>query len=345
MGPMVPSGAAAPQEPSSRPAHEGAHVRRSSALAGLAGLVIAAALVAWSLQRAGGARFLESLATVSPWILLPALLCEATVQAAKAARWTGLLAPIQRVSFASALRAVLVGGMATHVIPLRLDEVLRAKVLGDAEGIPPATVLGTVAVDRIIEILALGTLLGLVAATSTLPPPLEAGLLVAWVAFVVGAAGLLGFVLAEERLSALLLRIPMLRRLQPLAREMASGLRSLPRGRALARVLGGILAEWTATIALYGFVLLGFGLTPPTSVPLTLAVGGAAAYGVPNVPGAIGTFEAAQSTLLAATLHLPPAECLAIAVLAHAILTIPITVAGAAVALGIALRHKAQSPT
>ncbi len=316
-------------------------------LAGAAGIAVAVALLSWAFERAGGLRFVQPLGDLAVWVLIPAVLCEAAVQACKAWKWTGILAPTKRVRFASALQAVLVGGMATHVVPLRIDELLRARILGDAEDLPAATVLGTVAIDRVIEILVLGTLLGLAAIAGDLTGPLELAVQVAWAGFVAGALVLALFVLAEARAAAFLARwtgpgAALINRLSTVVTDMARGLRSLPRGRDLARVIAGTAGEWTATIAMYALVLVGFGIGPASSTPLVMALGGAAAYGVPNVPGAMGTFEAAQVTLLDQLLRLPADEALAVALVCHAVLAIPISLVGSGVALGIWLRRSAH---
>ena len=321
-------------------------MKARSLLAGLLGVTLAAALVTWAVQRAGGTRFLQPLSEISLWVIGPALLCEAFVQVSKAWKWTGLLQSIRPVRLRSALGAVLIGGAATHVVPLRLDELLRARVLGSWEEIPSATVLATVAVDRIIEILMLGTLLGVIALLGTPPGILGTALQVAWIGFCGGAVVLFAFVFAEERASAVLQKYrgpgsDAVVSLVRLARDMARGLRALPSGAALGKVVIGTLGEWSATVVMYGLVLAGFGLTTSPIVPLTLAVGGAAAYGVPNVPGAIGTFEAAQVSILEQLLSLPPEQALALAVAAHAVLTIPVTIAGAGVALSMWLRSRA----
>ena len=321
-------------------------MKARSMLAGLLGVGIAAALVTWAVQRAGGARFLEALSDISLWFLVPAVACEAAVHLSRAWRWTGLLASIKPVRMRSALATVVIGAAATHVVPLRLDELIRAKLLGDAEGIPAARVLATVAADRVIEILALGALLTAIAWMGPPPGLLGTALQVAWIAFLVGLTGLLAFVFAEARLVALIQRYGgpgagAVGAMAELASEMATGLRALPTGVALGRVLGGLVIEWGATLALYVFVLLGFGFSTGTIVPLTLSVGGAVAYGVPNVPGAIGTFEATQVTALESLLSLPPDQALAVAVVAHAVLMVPVTLVGTAVALVIWMRRSA----
>lgn len=310
------------------------------------GLALAAVLITWALRRADVGRFVDSLAQADWVYLLPVVLCEAAVHLAKAWKWTGLLTPVKTVRLGSALSAVLVGGAATQVIPLRLDELLRAKILSDAEGLSSASVLATVAVDRIIEILMLGSLIGVIALAG--PPPGALG--TAWrilaVVFGVGVVGLVAFLRLEAPITNRLrawdgVGAGLVAKAADMATDIGATLRAIPRGAALGRVVTGTLVEWGAVIVGYGFVLAAFGITAPLRVPLTLALGGAAAYGVPNVPGAIGTFEAALVSLLEPLLGLAPADALAIAVTAHLLLTIPVTVAGAAVALRLWLRRKA----
>lgn len=98
-------------------------------LASAGGVAVAVLLLAWAFDRAGGARFTEALDDLATWILVPALVCEVTVWGCKAWKWTGILASTKRVRYLSALRALLVGGAATHLVPLRIDELLRAKIL------------------------------------------------------------------------------------------------------------------------------------------------------------------------------------------------------------------------
>ena len=64
-----------------------------------------------------------------------------------------------------------------------------------------------------------------------------------------------------------------------------------------------------------------------------MALGNTVAYAVPNVPGAIGTYEALQSGILEQAAQLPEATALAIALAAHGVLMVPVTVAGLGVGL------------
>lgn len=273
--------------------------------------------------------------------VLPALACEAGVQLSKALKWTAILRAIGPVRYVSAASAVVIGAAATHLVPLRLDELLRAAVLGRREGIEPSKVLGTVAIDRVIEVLVAGVLLGIIAFSGELHGWMHEGAQVLWGGFLIGVVLLVGFVSSEEavrkRLSASAL--PGVAAAAGALGSLAEGLRSLPRGTALAGVLLGSLGEWTATVLFYVWTLHVFAIEAPLSVALLMALGNAVAYAVPNVPGAWGPFEMVQtSILMAAGLSITAEEAMAVALAAHAVLMIPVTVVGAV--LGVVEWHR-----
>jgi uncharacterized membrane protein YbhN (UPF0104 family) len=221
-------------------------------------------------------------------------------------------------------------------VPLRLDELIRAAVLARRENIEPAKVLGTVAIDRVIEVLVAGVLLSIIALTGELHGWMERGAQVLWGGFLVGLGALIVFVRSEAWMRGWLeaSSIPGLPAAAGILGSLAEGLRSLPRGRALILVVLGSVGEWGATILFYLWTLSVFGIDAPVSVAVVMALGNAVAYAVPNVPGALGTYELVQtSILLSAGLALSEEGAMAVALAAHAVLMIPVTVVGAVLAL------------
>ncbi len=302
-------------------------LRPAQLAAGLAGSAVAVTLLAFAVRRAGGEALVAALGRLSWAVLVPALLCEAGVQLSKALKWQGLLTGVGPVSYGSALRGVIIGAASTHVVPLRLDEVLRALVLGRREGLPTGKVLGTVAVDRVLEMLVAGLLLGLLALSAELPVWLSAGARVLWAGFAVGALGLVAFVRLEDRIRPALrgTGLPGAAALASFAGGLAEGVRALPRGAALGRVALGAAGEWTATLVFYAWMLHVFEVAAGEGLVLAMALGNAVAYAVPNVPGALGTYEAVQAGLLEQVAGLGSAEALALALTAHAVLMLPVT--------------------
>ncbi len=304
-------------------------------LGGVAGVLLAGGLLAWSFDHAGADAIARALAAFSLWALLPALLCEAVVQASKALKWTAILSGLKPVRYRNALSAVLVGAASTHLVPLRLDEVLRAALLARREGLPAAAVMGTVAIDRVVEVLVAGVLLGVVAMGPGLPPWMRAGAGVLWLGFAVVVGGMLLFLKTESAWAGRLRasKVPGLAAAAGLLSSLAVGLRSLPRARALVAVIVGAVGEWGATIAFYAWMLRVFDVQADRTLAVVMALGNTIAYAVPNVPGAIGTFEALQTSILVHGADLPEATALALALAAHGVVMVPVTLAGLAVGL------------
>jgi glycosyltransferase 2 family protein len=310
-------------------------VDRSRIAAGLVGVLLAGALLAWSFNRAGFAAIAEALAAFSVAALIPALICETVVQLSKALKWTAILSGLKPVKYRNALSAVVLGAASTHLVPLRLDEVLRAALLARREGLPAPAVLGTVAIDRVVEVLIAGVLLGAVALGPGLPSWMRAGAAVLWGGFAFVVLALIVFLKTEgrwaDRLKAS--KVPGFAAAAEVLGSLATGLRSLPRGKALIGVGIGAIGEWGATIAFYAWMLKVFSVDAGGTLSVVMALGNTVAYAVPNVPGAIGTYEALQSGILEQAAQLPEATALAIALAAHGVLMVPVTVAGLGVGL------------
>jgi len=253
----------------------------------------------------------------------------------KALKWTAILRTVGPTRYSSALSAVVIGAASTHLVPLRLDEVLRAAVLSRREGLPTATVLGTVALDRLLDVLVVVLMLGAITFAVDLPPWMHAGAVILWIGFVGAVVGVAILLRSEVGLRRRLLEssIPGLARVAALVESLALGLRSLPRGRGLLGVLLGIVGEWGATILFYGWMLQLFSKDVAGDVPVVMALGNAVAYSVPNVPGALGMYEAVQTGILEQLAGLDQAEALVLALTAHAVLMLPVTAVG--VLLGI----------
>jgi len=276
----------------------------------------------------------RALAQATFAVLAPAVACEVVAQLARSLKWTAILRTVAPVKFRNVVSAVVLGGASTHLVPLRLDEVLRAGLLARREGIPMATVLGTVALDRIFEVLVLGVLVGFVALSGDLQPWMRAGAAVMWTGFVVVTAGVLVFLKFEASLRGWVAdrTSGWIAASAPVLGRLADGLRSLPRGKALAVAIGGAAVEWSAVVALYGWMLHSYDAGSGAGGAVLLALGSAFAYAIPNVPGAVGSFETMQTMLIEAGTHLDSETALALALTAHAVLIVPITLAGVVVA-------------
>ena len=67
-------------------------------------------------------------------------------------RWQRLLAPIAAVPYGHTLGYLLAGYLANNVLPARIGELVRSHYAGDREGISRSTTLGTIVVERVVDL-------------------------------------------------------------------------------------------------------------------------------------------------------------------------------------------------
>ena len=236
----------------------------------------------------------------------------------RAWRWKFLLRPIGvSLPFSRLMIISTVGFMAILALPFRLGEFARPYYVAKESQSRMSEVLGTVAVERIVDGLVIAILLFATYLFSLAPgarpyPPVLA--FSAWLALLgfLGLTAFLGFALRwPDATIRMLLTTTLLRRFAPkFADKLADQLRALIRGfRALghARDILPFLAQtalyWTANGL--GMWLLARLMNLP--IPIHAAFAAMAFTGVlislPNAPGLVGQFHA--GILLALAAYLP----------------------------------------
>lgn len=232
---------------------------------------------------------------------LPAYLASLLVYCfLRSARWWFLVRPLGPVRFGDVMLAGLAGALWIVALPWRLGELVRPALLARRSGLPAAQLLGTVAIERVVDgLLVCGAFFLAAAAAPDVPalPGLYLACTGAFALFGIALAGLL--VLARWPAALELLLRRGLGRLAPrlagvfadIARGLAEGLRALPSVRPLLLFLLVTLAYWAANV--FGMALLaracGLDLGP-LEVLAVLAVLNLTLL-VPGPPAQVGTFH------------------------------------------------------
>jgi hypothetical protein len=243
-------------------------------------------------------------------------LCLIPVHLFRAWRWKYLLRPIGvSLPFKRLMIISTVGFMAILALPFRLGEFARPYYVAREGQSRMSEVLGTVAVERIVDGLVIAVLLFVTYLLSLAPgghayPPVLA--FSAWLALFgfVGLTAFLGFALRwPEATIELALRVSFLRRIFPkFADKLADKLRALIKGfRALGHPRD-MLPFLLQTAIYWGANGLGMWFLH-LPIPIHAAFAAMAFTGVlislPNAPGLVGQFHAGIVLALAA--YLPPA--------------------------------------
>ncbi len=259
--------------------------------------------------------------------------------AARAARWRVLLIPIAVVPYNRVLGYTYQGYLANNVLPARLGELVRTHALGEGEGLSRTTVLGTVAVERIVDTVMVVA----IAAVSVLVLGVR-GFITS--AVLLGAAfvtllciGLALGVVAHrlpgaERATRFIERWP---KVIELGRRLQDGLAVASRPRTMTGAIILSLAAWTASTITFlaGGQAVGIELTVAQGA--LIGSGVALASIVPSGPGYVGTFEL-TTVAIADALGIDRDAAFAMALLIHATILV-VTSIGGVVAI-VALRRR-----
>lgn len=118
----------------------------------LLGYGLAAACLVWVLRDFHVVRALRDIAHAEyKWVLL-GMAFDVVSYGVQGLRWKLLLTPFGKVKTTHAIRAVYAGLFANSIFPLRPGELLRSYALSDSENISLGKVLGSVGVERLIDL-------------------------------------------------------------------------------------------------------------------------------------------------------------------------------------------------
>ena len=302
-------------------------LNRSAAVRALIGAVISVVALWLVLRSVDLARTLEILGSAAPgWIVAAGGFIVVDVML-RGLRWQRLIAPLGRVPYRSMLGYLLIGYLANNLLPARLGELVRSHYLGDREGISRTSTLGTVVVERVVD-------LSVVVAIAA------AAILILSVRGIVANAVLVGVAVAA--LFALILAFGVAAHRLPGAGRVATLADGWPQVRdAVANLRGGLgvaarprtvletvvlsALAWTATILAFAAAGQAVGIELTIGQAALLGSGVALASAIPAGPASLGTFELA-AVQIATSIGVPENEAFAIALIAHAaslLITVP----------------------
>jgi uncharacterized protein (TIRG00374 family) len=307
--------------------------RRRVPLRSIVGLVISVVALVWTFSQVDLARTIEVLRDVDPRWILAMLAFQAADVLLRGFRWQRLLRPIKVIPYLRVLEYLLIGYLANNILPARLGELVRSHYAGEREGFSRATALGTVVVERIVDIavvVAIASLAifvlhirGLVASAVLIGLALT-GLLAVALAFGIAAHRLPG----ADRIAAMAERFP---RVAELARRLRGGLAVISNPRVLAETVIVTFVAWGMTVLAVLCAGQSLGIEMTTAQASLLAAGTALAGAIPAGPSNLGTYDLAAVEILAA-FGIDRSSGLAVALVAHSS-SVAITSIGGVIAL------------
>jgi len=295
-------------------------------------VVVTALLLGFFLRGLRLAELGRQIASASrPWLLASLVMGIATF-VLRAIRWTWFLRPVARVPFYPAFVATAFG-FAANNLPGKVGEILRPALLARSRRLPFSPLLASVLLERVFDGAAV-VFFFLIAAATGLPSSRGVGKLVlpAALLLVLVAAVLFSVfrrAATERFLETLWRRLP--ERFQPRARSFAEtfvdGFASLRSPKLLLLVSTGSLVMWLVINVQIYAVLRAFHLEVPFSASFVVTAAAVLGLMFPT-PGGLGSYHVAVQLALTDVYGVARDPASGVAVLAHAISFIPITLIG-----------------
>lgn len=262
------------------------------------GLLISAVLLFLTLRNVDlHAAWLNVLAARAEYIAL-GWLCLVVSYGARIWRWHVIVRSLGQVSPWKLGQVYMAGYMANNILPARIGEVVRAYLLGQTAQVSTASALGTIAVERVFDVIMALTLLALGAAFGVLGD--MGGSLWLGGATVGGlVTGVVVLAVWGMRLSDLLERMVSRvspkwgKRLADLGRSFVQGLRSIGSVKRALWIAGWSVVVWVLFIVYAYLILRAYDLRVTLAgVAFLLGVVGLG-VSIPSAPGNVGTLEGA----------------------------------------------------
>lgn len=303
--------------------------------------LLALALVAWFLRHANIADVWAQVRQARMDLLILGFIFVMATYWARAIRWQYLLAPVGHTKFRTVFRTTVIGFAALAILPARVGDVLRPYLLARREGLATTATMATVVMERVLDLIAVLTLLAIYVWGFTGDSPLPDRLLNPVKVSATLAAALsvvlmaVMWVLATHperigKLAAAAARIlpgRLSERVGHLTTTFSGGFAAARSPRALLLAMLWSFPLWLAIAAEAWAVTVAFGIEMPFAGTFLLQALLVIGVAVPT-PGGVGSYHEAYRIGVTTFFGAPNDRAVAAAIVTHAISFVPVVLLG-----------------
>ena len=252
----------------------------------------------------------------------------------KAMRWRLLLLPLRDTTARELGGAVMVGAMANNLLPAQLGELVRMAFLAKRLDLAGAKVLATIALERMLDFLAVLLFLSLALLTSEDTPDV-----LVTAGWFVGGAGvaILGCAVLwvgwTERVTAVVRRLAALlpgglgARIAAELEHSAEGLAALRQPRLVAGAAALSVVQWACMSLGTAATVAAVGVSVPFAAGFVIVAVTVAGLVLPSSPGYVGTTQLCFALALA-PFDVSSDDAVAASIVFNAACWLPVTLAG-----------------
>jgi len=303
--------------------------------------LLALALVAWFLRHANIADVWSQVRQARMDLLILGFIFVMATYWARAIRWQYLLAPVGHTKFRTVFRTTVIGFAALAILPARVGDVLRPYLLARREGLATTATMATVVMERVLDLIAVLTLLAIYVWGFTGDSPLPDRLLnpvkVSATLAAAVSVGLMAvmWVLSTHperigKLAAAAARIlpgRLSERVGHLTTTFSGGFAAARSPRALLLAMLWSFPLWLAIAAEAWAVTVAFGIEMPFAGTFLLQALLVIGVAVPT-PGGVGSYHEAYRIGVTTFFGAPNDRAVAAAIVTHAISFVPVVLLG-----------------
>jgi uncharacterized protein (TIRG00374 family) len=280
--------------------------------------------------------FKESLAAIQMGYLIPAFLITLVVCLFRSFRWRLLFSRTKSIEIGSLFSVIMVGFLANNLLPARMGEVVMAYLVGKKEGISKSLALGTIFLDRLLDVITL--LLFLSGSILFLFNPLPVWVVrieQVGVTLLIFSALLVWVSIAKKETSTRTLRFfltplpsSLRERILQIYVQFVDGLVVLKHRSVLIKALAVSTMVWLGLASGVYLIFLSFDLSSLSlsSAVVVLAIVNLGLI-IPSAPGFVGTFQFFCVAALA-LFQVEGSKALSFAVIYHLSQFLPTTLVG-----------------
>ncbi|AKL97846.1 lysylphosphatidylglycerol synthase transmembrane domain-containing protein [Endomicrobium proavitum] len=269
----------------------------------LAGVIISSALIYLTFRNIDFTATFDTIKKANCVLLLLAAALYAFTYILRSIRYYFMILPIKQTRVFENLPYTILGFFMNNIIPLRIGELVRAKITGERLKISRSSILATIVVERLFDIIIFVASFFVIMLVMPFPEIIKKSFYVCAVVFGIGLVILFLITKHEKKALQLVSKLPLPHRIKNLVSELfdkfTGGLATLKKPSAflISFLMSALI--WLTESAVLVIAAYAFGINLPHVILgglFTVIIIGIGAI-VPTAPGYIGAFEYFGSNL------------------------------------------------